>query len=509
MFGRWRNVAAVTAVGASAYAIDRYYYAGLVERSARASYVLSWVAYQYSRNTAAYDSLDDLHELAAEKLFDMVAKNKGLYIKQGQAIANQGMAFPMAYQRRFLKMYDDAPADSWALVDATLRAHLGRNYADLFEYIDHEPVASASIAQVHKAKLKKEQVEVAVKVQHPYIAKQMPVDLWVYRTFSWVYAKVFDLPMARFTRYISDQISTEADFRIEAKNTALLKLHLAADRAVRGLGVYVPNNYLEYSSSRVLVTEWIDGVLLADKQRLVDGGFNLATMMRQYVASLGRQIFEYGFVHSDPHPGNMLARFRNGKQELVILDHGLYISLPDKFKGEYRRIWKSLFNFDKGEIDKVCSDWGVGNPDLMSTMIQLRPPDGKALPKEGNPIDMMRTFFGDGTKFPLQILFLLRTMRMMQTLNQAMGSPVNRINMLTESAIQLLPVRRFSWREWALFAVVRVSLLVSDFVFWLFRLRQIVRGDRYGGKGEGMEDYIERYMKETMRRMGYEVAKGM
>lgn len=491
------------------YAVDEYYYASLLQRSVRAVYVLSWAAYQYSQ-LQRYALLEQLHEEAAEKIFTMLSDNKGLYIKQGQAIANQGAVFPVAFQKRFVKLYDSAPEDRWSEIDAILRAALGPDYeSEVFDYIDHVPVALALIAQVHRARLKREGTDVAVKVQHPYIARQIHVDLAVYRGMSWVYAQIFDLPLSFFTAYVADQIVKEADFRIEAQNGEKLGRLIASDPAVRNLNVYIPYNYNEYSSKRVLVTEWIEGVLLTDKQKLIDAKYSLHKVMNQYTQIFGRQIFKYGFVHSDPHPGNLLARFdERGRQQLVILDHGLYITLADKFRMEYCDLWRYLFNFDQKQMDKIAEAWGIGSTDIMSTMVQLRPPKDVDMANAPKGPELIKMFLSDEKKFPLEMLFLLRTMRMMQSLNQTLGSPVNRINLLTKCALDLASE---SGRVSGWFSLVkaRMALFVSDVVFWYFRLRQILLGDRYGGKGEGIEDFIELYMRENARAMGIEVVDGM
>lgn len=503
----------VSAVAAAGYAVDEYYYESLVQRSVRALYVLLWIAYEYTRNIDSYESIDDLHEIAAEKLFSMLETNRGLYIKQGQAIANQGSVFPVAFQRRFVTLYDAAPKDSWQLIDRILKRQLGKNYEkEVFEYIEHNPVASALIAQVHKARLKNTSTDVAVKVQHPYIEKQIGVDLMVYRFMSWVYSKAFDLPLSFFTKYVADQLEKEADFRIENSNAKQLASLLAHDPAMNGMDIYVPNNFDKYSGRQVLVTEWIDGISLTDKQRLINSKMDISKIMKQYITVFGRQMFEYGFVHSDPHPGNLLVRLYKGKQQLVILDHGLYVALPRKFRMEYCEIWKSLFNFNTDAVERISQEWGIGSTDLLTAVVQLRPPKDADINKSRSSYELIKSFLGDESRFPLQLLFVLRTMRMIQNLNQSMGSPVNRINIFTKSAIQLLsndPWTHRSLRDWFLLIQLRVSLFFSDLVFWTFRLRQILTGDRYGGKGEGMEDYIEKYMRDTAKSLGIEIVDGM
>lgn len=485
-----------------AYLIDEYYYASVGQRSVRAVYALSLVAYKYA-NGNRYDSIEELHEECAELIVSMIRKNKGLYVKLGQAIANQGALFPMAYQTRFTRLYDDAPNDSWAEIDATLRRFLGQNYqSEIFDTFDHVPMASALIAQVHKARLKEGHTEVAVKVQHPYISRQIHADLAVYRLMSWVYAKMFDLPLDFSTDYISDQLLKEADFTHECANSQRLSAYIENDKSTRSLGVYVPNNFPQYASSEVLVTEWIEGISLTDRQRLIDSKVSLRWLMTQYTTIFAKQIFDYGFVHSDPHPGNILVRFIDGKQQIVILDHGLYIELPAKFKEEYCSLWRNLLGFDPLQIEDLADKWGIGSPELLKSMIQLKPPAKIKAENAPSSAELLRMLLADEDKFPPDLLFLQRTMRMMQNLNQSMGSPINRINLLTEISLDTRIEGKISWTERALHFRIRVTLFLSNVVFWIFRARQILLGDRYGDKGEGLEDYIDKYLKENARALG-------
>lgn len=495
-------------VAGTCYLIDEYYLQSLLQRSVRAISVLSYVAYRYS-TASSITEIQAFHEQGAKSIFDMLAANKGLYIKLGQAIANQGAVFPVAYQKHFVNLYDAAPVDSWDLVDRLLRQSLGSNYEkEVFEYIEHNPIASALIAQVHKAKLKLNGDVVAVKVQHPYIAKQMPVDLRVYRLMSWVYSKVFDIPLTFITKYVAEQMFKETNFVTEAANSERLASLLANDPHVQNLDIYVPECYKDLSSKKILITEWIEGISLTDKEKLIDNSYSLPRVMYQYITVFARQIFEYGFVHSDPHPGNLLVRKIGGRQQLVILDHGLYISLPEKFRQEYSELWEAMFNMDQKKVNQVSAEWGVGSSEFLRGMAQLRPPTNMG--KVPNAIELMRELLSDLTKFPPDLMFIMRTMRMIQNLNQTMGSPVNRINVLTKSAIYLVTDRReFTLKNWFISIKSRFFIFISETVFLFLRARQILLGDKYGGKGEGMEDFIEEHIRESAKSMGFEIVDGL
>lgn len=501
-------LAVASGATATCYLVDKYYLQSLIERSLKAVTILSWVAYRYV-NAEEIKEIQDFHEVAASAIFKMLSENKGLYIKLGQAVANQGAVFPAAFQRHFVNLYDAAPADSWDDIDRLLRQSLGKDYeTKVFDYINHTPVASALIAQVHKARLKSNGDEVAVKIQHPYIARQMPVDLAVYRLMGWVYSRAFKIPLTFMTGYIADQLIKETDFRIEAENSRKLTKFIDNDPQGLTLDIYVPKVYSDYTSRKVLVTEWIDGLSLTDKQKLIEN-YSLSRAMHQYIKIFARQIFEYGFVHSDPHPGNLLTRKVDGRQQLVILDHGLYVTLSDKFKQEYCDLWAAMLRLDMSTVNFISESWGVSSSEYLKAMVQLKPP----VNVEGeppNPLQLMREIFSDETKFPPDLLFLMRTMRMIQNMNQSMGSPANRINIFTKSALYWMHQnRKITTLERLSSLKSKVLIFVSDAIFWFYRIRQILLGDKYGTKGEGIEDYIEQRLRASARSMGIEIIDGM
>ncbi|CUM63719.1 uncharacterized protein PRCAT00001303001 [Priceomyces carsonii] len=499
-----RPTLVVVGLGGVIYFTDEHAFSSLLTRSVRALYVMSWIAYEYSMNTTSYTDINDLHELAADRLFNLLMANKGLYIKLGQAIANQGSVFPLAFQRKLTLLYDDAPVDDWTMVDSVLRESLGENYeSEIFESIEHVPIASASIAQVHKAYLKSNGDPVAVKVQHEYISKQVVIDLFMYRVISKLYEKVFDLPLSFFTQYISDQIAKETDFVHESQNAEHLRDLITHDSSLKGSNIYIPRNYRSISTERVLIMEWIDGVPLTDKERLIEDGYNLKTIMNQYLKVFGRQIFVYGFIHSDPHPGNVIARFNNGKQDLVILDHGLYVTLSDSFRTQYCKLWAYLSTFDREGIELIARAWGIQYTDMFASFIQLSPPENFQ-PKTMTVNDLMRGFLGDEKKFPLELLFLTRAMRIIQSLNQGLGSPANRINILTLELVNTLLSSSSGIFDYIQLFKIKLALFISNIVFYLFKLRQMLYGDK-SSKGNGIEDYLDSYMRNTAKSMGIEL----
>lgn len=202
----------------------------------------------------------------------------------------------------------------------------------------------------------------------------------------------------------------------------------------------------------------------------------------------------------------MKVRRFNGRQQLVILDHGLYTDIPPKFGAEYRRLWEKMFVQDVPGIKEIGREWGIESVELFASIISLRPThiQSKA-PRDGTITDdrtvpnLLGEFLEDQLKFPRELLFLTRTQRMMQNMNKQYGLPVNRINVLTKCAIRksdLSQVTRFR---------LEISLLVLELMFVAVRMKQWLVGDLWGKKSLGLEDYLEVFMKNTARQVGVEI----
>ncbi|PHH67835.1 hypothetical protein CDD83_6379 [Cordyceps sp. RAO-2017] len=264
--------------GGAVYAVDRHVYASGFGRTLRTFGTTLLVAVDYKINfrpqPLTVGSVPELHARNAERLFDLLRANGGLYLKIGQAIAMQSAVLPPEFQKMFSRMFDDAPQDDWHDVETVIRQDFGgRSVQDVFgvSFTGHDGMglmerkarASASVAQVHWARLPDGR-EVAVKVQKREIAKQISWDLWAFKAVTWIYSKWFDLPFYSLVPYITERLELETDFLNEAKNSEKMRELVSGEKRLRGR-VYVPTVYPELTTRRVLTTEWIEGVRLWDK----------------------------------------------------------------------------------------------------------------------------------------------------------------------------------------------------------------------------------------------------
>ncbi|RKU43629.1 hypothetical protein DL546_003833 [Coniochaeta pulveracea] len=600
---RWgRRLLLLTLILGTGYIADRHLYASGVARSLRTFSLGLLVALDYKINfrseplplIGAKDGIGGLHKRNAERLFNLLRDNGGLYLKIGQAIAMQSAILPPEFQKMFARMFDDAPQDTWEDVESVIRADFGgRSVEEVFGVsfsgapdkgvMERTARASASVAQVHWARLSDGR-EVAIKIQKPEIAKQIGWDLWAFKVVTWVYTKWFDLPLYSLVPFITERLMLETDFENEAKNSELMRDLVAGEKTLRGR-VYVPTVYKNMSSKRVLTTEWIEGVRLWDKEALTanwiggyhngspgvhgtklvpepdmdairrriredprslsqwlkpertqwkgrngKGGLGVSTkdVMTTMVDLFSAQIFKWGVVHCDPHPGNIfIRRLPGGKAEMVLIDHGLYVYMKPKFRREYGELWKAMMTFDNKTIKRVTSEWGIKAADLFASATLLRPYEGGngefrqallGIDKDGRKMSAnerhyevqkrmkqgIREILTEEENFPQELIFIGRNMRIVQGNNQFLGSPVNRIKMMGNWASRSLfeakdlPLRQRVTNMWS-HLLFKTVLAASDVLFYWYKLRSWLR------LGGAMEDEIESRMKELAGEVGIEL----
>ncbi|OWB69314.1 hypothetical protein B5S30_g4720 [[Candida] boidinii] len=465
-----RRLLILSGLGVIGYYYDTRYSGSAITRNIRSLITFITISIDYKLNFVEDYDIESLHERNSQRLYDLLMTNKGLYIKFGQMIAIQGEMFPKQYQDKFKKMFDSANADDWNDIDSTLIEQLGVNYIDYFQEIDKSPIASASIAQVHKAILKNGD-KVALKVQHAEIPKQMWLDLLNYRYLMKFYEWFFEIPFGTTVDYVCNKLKEEVDFTIEMKNGELLNSYLQKDSELKD-NIYIPKYYKNLTKEKVLVTEWIDGYSLAEYENLSKKGFNLTQLAFLIFKFHARQVFSWGVVHCDPHPGNMIVRFKdNGSHtnntgilnwftnntkkntELVLLDHGLFETYGDDFRIEYASFWKAFMEADTKKLIEITENWGFGSSEAFVGMMSSNPHDSKEFRKHMEEMknksyfekqklikERMKNFLKNTEKFPMALTFISRSGRIIQGVNKKLGAPVNRINIMADEAIRAISI---------------------------------------------------------------------
>ncbi|NPV10016.1 MAG: hypothetical protein HPY83_18885 [Anaerolineae bacterium] len=226
------------------------------------------------------------------------------YIKIGQILAGRADVLSPEYLDELARLWDHAPPEPPETIAAIIEQELGAPLDEFFSQFDRQPVAAASLAQVHRAWLPDGQV-VAVKVQRPGIQELVQADLDILRDqASFLESRLAvarERHLADLVEEISFALLNELDFALEGRNADRLRHNL------RRLDfAHVPRVYHNLTTRRVLVTDYVEGIRLTDREALRQAGYDLRS-----VAALGTQmyiqmIFEDGFYHADPHQGNIL-----------------------------------------------------------------------------------------------------------------------------------------------------------------------------------------------------------
>jgi predicted unusual protein kinase regulating ubiquinone biosynthesis (AarF/ABC1/UbiB family) len=259
------------------------------------------------------------HRRNARRIERTIVQLQGLFIKVGQLISIMTNFLPPEFREQLEGLQDHVPPRPYRDVERRIKEELGgRRVEELFASFDPQPLASASIGQVHVARLHSGD-KVAVKVQYPDIDKIVASDL---RTLRRIFAIIgFFVPYRGLDdvyREIRAMIVAELDFRAEAHNTGRIAQNFAGRR-----DVVFPRVVEELSTARVLTTCYEDGVKIGDVNRLDQLGADRKALARLVVELYCQQIFTDGLYHADPHPGNLLVR-RGSDDNLciVFLDFG-------------------------------------------------------------------------------------------------------------------------------------------------------------------------------------------
>ena len=335
------------------------------------------------------------HQHAATRLLHLCRRNGGVYIKIGQHLANLDYLLPNEYITTLSSLFDDTPQTSYDDVAAVIQEELGVAPNELFDHFDPQPMASASLAQVHVAYEKKTGRKLAIKVQHRGLRETSRGDLLALVTVvRWAERYISDFTYGWLADEIVPHLPKELDFANEGRNAERAADYLEQCRQRRGaedLDCVVPKVLWKHTSARVLTMEFEEGVKATDVGALEELGLDRSDVANLVSSVFASQIFAgpKGHVHCDPHPGNLLVRPSRGnnKQErgthggrprpqLVLLDHGLYRELDDDFRFKYAALWKSLMLADLRGIRDVCHQLGVGDVyPLFAAVITARPFD--------------------------------------------------------------------------------------------------------------------------------------
>jgi ubiquinone biosynthesis protein len=269
----------------------------------------------------------------AERIRMAVEELGPTFIKFGQLLADRPDIVPEELRIELRKLQDEAVPMPDELAIAEIEKNLGHPVSELFKEFDTRRLASASVAQTYRATLLNGE-NVCVKVQRPGIDKKINLDLNLMRYFAARSQRnnpeMEAINLVGVVEEFGKTINKELDFRHEAANVIRFSHCFEGDP-----DIYVPKVYQEFTTEKILVEEFIEGIKVSELETLLSSGSDPVELAKKAMRLVFEQIFTHGFFHADPHPGNI---FIKDKHVIAFIDYGMMGTIrPEhlQFLGKY------------------------------------------------------------------------------------------------------------------------------------------------------------------------------
>jgi ubiquinone biosynthesis protein len=280
------------------------------------------------------------------------------FIKLGQILSTRPDQIGMTLADELQKLQTAVPADDAESVRKMIESELERPLETLFDDFDTVPLASASIGQVHRALLPGGG-DVVVKVQHAGIQRRMEVDLDILAGLAQLAEKLPELEPYRPQATVAEFrriVRRELDFEREARNLQQFARNFRGNPHVR-----IPRCYPELSTSRVLTMEWLDGWRFSDPALRRDSPLDLVEVARHGAEMYLEMIFQHGFYHADPHPGNLVLL---GEGQIGLLDFGMVGRLDESTREDIENMLLAILSQDAQQLTSIVMRLGAVPPGL-------------------------------------------------------------------------------------------------------------------------------------------------
>lgn len=398
----------------------------------------------------------DVHARSADRLLKLARAQGAVYVKIGQHVASMNHAVPPEYSTKLKLLEDRAAYRPFRQISRLLKRELkpGR-LSDVYSSIEPTPVAAASLAQVHRATLKDTGETVAVKIQYPGLEALVQGDLTSIRFLSQMLRWVFPFfDMEWVVDQFRSNLQKELNFNLEAQSARRTAAFFKHDHRI-----VVPSIHDQYSTRRVLTMEYIDGWRVDNIEKMREAGINAHEVSKAVVDTFAQMIFMNGFVHCDPHAGNLMVRSSgkgNGAFELCLLDHGLYRELEDEFRQSYCKLWKGLVLRRAHEVETACEELGAsGLENIFAVMLLNR--SWKSARRIGTDIrvkmnkeemSQLRNDLKDSgiksqadissfiERIPDDLFLVFKMNALVRNVNKALGASVNRFKVNARFAVR-------------------------------------------------------------------------
>ncbi len=314
------------------------------------SYV--WLSFQSRMRGSAFreQQLPLVHKRNSQRVYKTILELQGLFIKVGQLLSIMANFLPEAFRAELEGLQDQVPPRPFEEVAPRLAQELGGKIEDHFDAFQKMPIASASLGQVHEARLK-DGTRVVVKVQHRDIDEIVRLDTKTIRRILGIIQ--WFVPLRGLDGYyhqIKELLEQELDFVREADSIETISRNFVEDP-----NVIFPRPIRELSTHRVLTTTFVEGKKISDIEAIDAFGIDKADLAKRLVRAFCQMIFVDGTYHADPHPGNILVR-KDGA--LILLDFGATAELSQNMREGIPEFLESVLRRDTNGLVKAMRKMG-------------------------------------------------------------------------------------------------------------------------------------------------------
>ncbi len=285
-----------------------------------------------------------------------------IFIKLGQTLSTRPDLIPVEIAQTLEKLQDDVEPITWKQAKQVVQSQLSRDLLDQFAHVEETALASASIAQVHAAKLTSGE-DVVIKVLRPGIGKRIQKDIELMQAMA-SFAKKHLNPgvqvdpteiVAEFEKTIYDEL----DLQREAANASVLKKNFPNSN-----DIYIPQVYWDLCKEKVMVQERIHGISIKDFDGLEKAKINLEKLAEKGIKIFYTQVFRDNFFHADMHPGNIFINPENPEDpQIILLDFGICGSLPKGHRVDLANNFMAFFKQDYRRVAELHIEAGWVPPD--------------------------------------------------------------------------------------------------------------------------------------------------
>jgi predicted unusual protein kinase regulating ubiquinone biosynthesis (AarF/ABC1/UbiB family) len=313
------------------------------------SYKLLGFRNVFASEDAARDRMKRLHARNARIIREHMIEMRGVLIKIGQFMSSRVDILPEEYTDELSKLQDQVPPTSFPEIAKRVTEELG-SMEEVFSTFDHEPIASASLGQVHRACLRDGEC-IVIKVQYPGIEEVIAADMrtlkFVIRILRVLYRHInLDVIYSEFSRIITEEL----DYIQEGKNAEIFTRNFADNPKIK-----IPIVYWPFTTSKVLALEYLGGIKITDFDGIDAAGIDRKEVARVLAEAYAQMFFRDGLFHGDPHPGNI---FVTPDTEIILVDFGMVDRITASRRESLRHAFTGIVDRDALGLVRALVDMG-------------------------------------------------------------------------------------------------------------------------------------------------------